>query len=56
MHLHTVKAIRTVMLQIRLYVLYQRSNKVLSFLAICFLAEVTVTLYISVNFSSTVKG
>ena len=44
------------MLQIRLYVLYQRSNKVLAFLAICFLAEVTVMLCISINFSSAIQG
>lgn len=44
------------MLQIRLYVLYRRSNKLLVFLAICFLAEVAIMLRMYIDFSSTVQG
>lgn len=46
----------TVMLQIRLYALYNRSKKILAFLAICFLAEAGVMLRIYINYSSTIKG
>ncbi|KIM70684.1 hypothetical protein SCLCIDRAFT_162607 [Scleroderma citrinum Foug A] len=44
-----------VMLQIRLYALYNRSKKILAFLAICFLAEAGVMLRIYINYSSTIK-
>lgn len=43
------------MLLMRLYALYQRSNKILAFLVTFFLAEFAAMLYIYVNFSSTAK-
>lgn len=45
-----------VMLQMRLYVLYQRSKKVLALLVTLFLAEAAVTLVMCVKFSSTVNA
>jgi len=48
--------IQTVMLLMRLYALYQRSNKILAFLVTFFLAEFAAMLYIYVDFSSTAKG
>jgi len=44
------------MLQMRLYVLYKRSNKFFASLAICFLAKVVVLVFVYSNFSSTVQG
>ncbi|KAL4072518.1 hypothetical protein V8B97DRAFT_378178 [Scleroderma yunnanense] len=43
------------MLQMRLYALYKRSNKVLVPLAICFLVEIGVMMRIYINFSTTVE-
>lgn len=51
-----VVTMQTVMLQMRLYVLYQRSKKVLALLVTLFLAEAAVTLVMCVKFSSTVNG
>lgn len=45
-----------VMLQMRLYVLYKRSNKFFASLAICFLAKVAVLVFVYSNFSSTVQA
>ena len=53
---NTYPAILIVMLQMRLYVLYKRSNKFLASLAVCFLAKVVGLLVVYINFSSTVRG
>ena len=47
---------QAVMLQIRLYALYKRSNKILGFMVIFFLAEISAHFYISINFDSTTQG
>jgi len=47
---------RTVMLQIRLYVLYRRSKKILVFLVTFFLAQAAAMLCIYIDFSATAKG
>ena len=52
----TYPVIPTVILQMRLYVLYKRSKKFLAPLAVCFLAKVAVLLVVYINFSSTVRG
>lgn len=44
-----------VLLQLRLYVLYNRSNKILGFMSIFFLAEMATQVYIYVNFGATTK-
>ena len=44
------------MLQLRLYALYKRSNKILGFMTVLFLAEVSAHLYIYIDFDSTVQG
>lgn len=43
-----------VLLQMRVYALYERSKKILAFLIVCFLAELGVMIRMYVNFSSTV--
>ena len=49
-------AVQTAMLQIRLYALYERSNKILAFMAVFFLAEVSSQLYAYITLDSTVQG
>ena len=46
----------TVMLQLRLYALYERSNMILGFLMIVFLAEVSAQFYIFIDFDFTAQG
>ena len=40
----------------RLYALYNRSNKILGFMAVFFLAELSVELYTYISFDSTIQG
>ena len=40
----------------RVYALYERSRRILTFLAVCFLAEIAIMLRMYVNFSTTVIG
>ena len=47
-------AIQTVLLQMRLYALHKRSNKILGFMTVCFLAEVSAYVYIGLG--STAQG
>ena len=49
-------AIQTVLLQMRLYALYKRSNNILGFMALCFLAEVAVEFYAYISLDSTAQG
>ena len=44
------------MLQLRLYALYKRSNKILGFMTVLFLAELSAQFYIYINFDYTVQG
>jgi len=53
---YLVITMQTVMMQMRLYALYQRSKKVLALLVTLFLAEAAVTLVMCIKFSSTVNG
>ena len=53
---NTYPVTTTVMLQIRLYLLYQRSKKILVLLVILFLAEVAVELFMCIDFSSTMNS
>jgi len=57
-YLHTGKDLpcQIVLLQLRLYVLYNRSNKILGFMTIFFLAEMATQVYIYVNFGAIAKG
>ena len=48
--------IQTVLLQMQLYALYERSNKILGFMAVCFLAEVSLDVYAYIRFYSTAQG
>lgn len=48
--------IQIVLLQMRVYVLHERSKKILAFLIVCFLAEFVVMFRMYIIFSSTVKG
>ena len=47
---------QTVMLQMRLYALYERSNKILAFVTVFFLAEVSAQLYTYITLDSTAQG
>ena len=50
------EVMQTVLLQMRLYALYKRSNKILGLMAICFLAEVSADFYTYISFDSTAQG
>ena len=53
--LHHV-VMQTVLLQMRLYALYKRSNKILGLMVVCFLAEISVDFYTYISFDSTAQG
>ena len=48
--------IQTALLQMRLYALYMRSNKILGFMIVLFLAEVSVQFYTYISFDSKAQG
>ena len=49
-------AIQTVLLQMRLYALHKRSNKILGFMTVCFLAEVSAEFHAYISLDSTAHG